>query len=1110
MPLCAACLILLGLSACRQPEPPPPLDGATVAVLPPVLSSPAAEQLYGIVPEAQWLSPAHLRENLLACRESNRVVLVPDAHAVSLEMWEELERHRMAGGWLLYIGREPLADGVREVDGQRRSSAEVLAVRVQDAVRLPRDLPITEWAHHVSSGESTSAVQPVQNNAPPWPASWVDVEDFAEWDMVFSPMFSDGLAGGDANALALYLSGDANTTRLVLEAETRARGRWIAVVPLSLEWQLAEIRASDFLPAAVPANRVKSHAQLEFSEVIRLKVGLHNLHGPQAPGSHRFGLSEPRLMTVPDARIAQSKELFFTRPGIRYAERGGTAKATATDRTLSLGSLSWESPKPGPRGTGGSAFSGARWTPVFQVDGPDGWPRGWPASCYAETPESGPGRRWGWIGLDIKDADPRTVQVLIAETVDRLRTPAVFTGGGCEQFVYEPDAMLRVLARCLFSGADREPVRVVAELVDARGEVLRRTVSKIVEPPEDPASSVAMTLTLGLLPDVKKEPQDFLLRMAIEDYAGERVFDRFEQALKVVPSRDDPDPDEWLKVTGTRFTHFKRPVFLLGVSYEPDQVRKEEPRSWLAPDCFDPDLLRRDLARLAGGGINVLTLALSGKEQLPQLQYVIEEARAAKIWLGLAIDKLDPLGPDVEEALELMDAAGLKQEPQVFAVCLSRRRYLGDAAERSVYDRAWETWLVDQFGSIEQAEQVLGKPVWRKAGRVTGPPDAALSRAGPYPMVAAYRRFIDDTISRRHGVVRRALGYGGFPQLVTAYTGIGQAGIADGFFPLDAAAIAAHVDFISICADSLRGDTDQLQEAAFLSLYGRAVSDGRPVVWCELAYPLGEQPRMADLVEQADAHRRLLDTALSSRVAGSFGVCGESAVMGGAHGETSVLAPHGFWRPVGDVFRKFSNRLRGERNVPRAWRGRQINRDLDARGVTALWEQWRKDVLADEGLDQAEELRPVGFARLTTEMPCPPADEMAKEDSVPYPYANAEWGEVRVSDRLLSRTAGKALNVQVGETLSLEIMNTGPATWAGAGAKHAGLVTVLAQHPERRPMHIKMGALPYGEHTRVLWTASEVGSWTLRPYLAQRGPFGEPLLIDVAPHRPRLSPASTP
>jgi hypothetical protein len=270
-------------------------------------------------------------------------------------------------------------------------------------------------------------------------------------------------------------------------------------------------------------------------------------------------------------------------------------------------------------------------------------------------------------------------------------------------------------------------------------------------------------------------------------------------------------------------------------------------------------------------------------------------------------------------------------------------------------------------------------------------------------------------------------------------------------------------------------------------------------MWQDIAFPLGAEPRQADLIEQADAHRRLLDATLAGKAAGCFAVCQGRRTGHPSYGERSVLAPSGLWRPVGEVFRHFSNRLRGERNVPRVWQGREMDRDSDARGVTALWREWRR---VENRRPEDEEIRPVGFRRPSTEM-------VARIPNRAGPrFANAEWGEVWLRGRPLARKPGAVATVDVGDTLSLEIINTGPATWEVSGSERAGLVRLRASHPKRRPTTLKVRGLAYGERDVLQWTATEVGRWSLQAHQANRGPFGERLIVDVAPQRVRVrSPA---
>jgi hypothetical protein len=788
----------------------------------------------------------------------------------------------------------------------------------------------------------------------------------------------------------------------------------------------------------------------------------------------------------------------FAPAGRRYSFFGGEARSLFSGRKLTLRAMRVQSPLPGRRGGSGFPGQGPRWAPFFQVNGEDDWAMGWPASCFVVRSEAGVARCWGWVGADLAEENAPALQTMLAEMVAYLRGGHYFLHAGIDRFWIREGDAIEINGRCVSAAGAEGPVRMSAELADASGSVLRRVNTDPLTPRQlyglDPAR-----LNLGLAPGLSRETAGYTLRILLEhpESPGE-PYDRIEQAIQVSPRDPVAATGSRLTTTGSRFSLDKRAVFLLGVRYEPSAwSARDDEAHWLDPGQFDPYYMERDLARLAGGGINALVIDYRREDQAPQLRCLIREATARNLWLYLSVAGLDPLEPDFALAQRLIDAADLCNERRVFGFELSRRDCFGSAGDRRRYDGEWASWLADQFGSVEHAEAVLGQPVWRDGERVTGPPDAALLEDGPQrTLVAAYRRFLDDLLSSRYGLVRRYLARHGCLQLVSAVNGGGlaPAACADEA-PIDPGAGVAHLDFVTLSAEALPGPENLYQEAAFLTAYARGVSGGKPVVWLDTPPRLSGRPDRQQLEEQARIHGLIADMAEKSHAAGWFGLPG-------------VLGPDGLWRPVGDVFRRVAYRQRGLRNVPRVWSGRVLDRDADARGLSALWERWRTVYGDEAAAGEVEEVRPTGFGIPTTKIVPRTLEGMPYDEPAPLQFINGEWGEVLANDVRMVRQSDQTLRVDVRSMLGLTLLNTGPATWSGSVSGRAGTVWVRATRGDRRPQYLRVPTTAFGDTCSIEWMASEVGTWTLRPYLWSHGAFGEPLVVEVLPRRHRMRPGA--
>lgn len=135
--------------------------------------------------------------------------------------------------------------------------------------------------------------------------------------------------------------------------------------------------------------------------------------------------------------------------------------------------------------------------------------------------------------------------------------------------------------------------------------------------------------------------------------------------------------------------------------------------------------------------------------------------------------------------------------------------------------------------------------------------------------------------------------------------------------------------------------------------------------------------------------------------------------------------------------------------------------------MSALWNKWR-DTYRRETRDQRiEEVRPTGDGKLTSELPVVSVGGATFKAPAPLAFANAEWCNAPVRAKL-------------GEPVTLELINTGPATWDN--------VRVAGQAIDRTA---------FSARARILWTPTIAGKIRLRPALPGNIEFGQPLEIEI-------------
>ena len=740
-----------------------------------------------------------------------------------------------------------------------------------------------------------------------------------------------------------------------------------------------------------------------------------------------------------------------------------------------------QSPFPRPLGLVSPSPVTARWIPLAETEDASGQARAWPLSLWVEAPGPQGFRAWGWLGLDDVEEGQDLVISLLQEAARRLHQGCFLIQAGPPHRALSGGSLLELSARvaCADTGLS---LRVVAELLDTDNRVARRVSA--------PAKDWTQ-LNLGTLPRIPDRHRDYRLRMMLVGADHDRVYDEMVQPLRVLPAVP-PSGQEYIRVTGARFTLGRRPIFILGAPLRLRNgvgLQAEEPGHHpLDPEVFDTAAIKRALDQAQEAGLNLLRVNLAQTNQAPQLRWLMEEMRPRSMWIQLAVAGLDPLELDLGRARALLEAAPVLKDPVLFAVEAGSRSALGAEDQRRHWDGAWREWLIEQYGSVEHAEEVLGQKVWRDAESVTGPPDEALAvDTEERAWVAVYRRFVDDLVSRRLGQVRRFLAGQGNQSLLGACRGWGG---PPGLFPLDPGSGSAHLDFVQLDAGGLHEDDAARPVAVHSALYARGMNLGKPVIWANVGDEAGRTPGPATLERQALRVQGQMELALRSHAAGLLVRPLPGGQSPADQMDEGFTDPDGRWRPAGEALRRFNQRVRREATVPPSWAGRLVNRDRDARGLYG----WLLKG-AGEGLEPGvlAEVRPEGFGRNSYETPLESVGGRPHADPAPWSWLNAEWGLLRAGTQGVER----AQTVKIREALELELWNTGSARWINTKTRRLGAVWVRVLHPGGREEWLPVAETGPGHSFTVKWTPADAGVFSLRAWSGDQGGFGEPLSLTV-------------
>lgn len=1090
--------LLLGIlwiqAGCKPPERARITSQSPVCILDtgPITTECAAWQhlVLQIYPEAAICSEQEL--NSLS-PEDRRVVLVPDSSSIPSFLWKPIDQALNRGVPLLFMGRNPFQQRIVLTDQGPETAADRIRTLMAQAKR-PHALPdIAIWSHVNDSGTLRGRVHLTDSPAERWPAVQVDIEDFAEWDVLEGRVSEEGLPEL-ANGLCFYARGSTATSRLLMECSEQDGSRWIQALTLKTQWQPFVLQAQNFQYLRGGRNRGGANDHLNLAQTASLRIGLNAEHAPQAPGEHRFSVSDFRMAFVPETGLhPRPPTLPMLFPAYDHFDFSAHEFLAPSGQDYVLQRARLQSPVRYSQGQGRAKDAPFRWQALGVAQGNLG-ERGWPVSLWLDT-HGDTLRKYGWIATDPGGPARELLPEMVQQAVRTLKQNTHLISAGTGAASCKPGALLNVHISWHAGSEPAAPLRLATELLDENGTVLRRVTSSRLE--DDTKGLQHSVLHAGRAPTIDSSRR-FRIRTRLEEALGSgRVLDEIDCGLSVIPPQPKPEAREQIQCSGGRFFYRRAPIFMLGQDYEPQYrpLSMDKADHWLEAHRYDSDAVRQDLDRLMANGLNTISIEYTALSQVPQLLDLFDAARELGLWIYLRVPAFNPLDPELKTGLALVEALDLPRHPEVFALCLSGAATATPGPPLNQFDPEWHNWVLEQYGSVAHAEHVLGTTLWTtNEGRLTHPPLQELQASPKSASIIAYKRFANDLVSRRIGTSVRLLRDMQCPQLISARTSFMP---KPGTLPAAPSAGAIHLDFISPDVGFLHGSLDDFYEAGFLAAYARGFSNGKPLLWLDFGCDVGPEPSDIDLQNQARVYRNMFELVDNSVAAGCIGQHTPGGWDPIHQTDTGMLNPSGTARPALILHREMVHRQRQTTMEIQGWKGRTL--PLDTASLPSLWDQWREVYRTETQQAAIEELRPEDFSALSTQfIPLGP-DDTAWENPAPMKSLNSEWGHIHLRSSESDHFCMPPYHIASGQTLELHLINTGPMTWVRGDSSMPGTVCVEAKGPNQQRELIPLPQTPYEQTARLTWRPPSSGLWTLRAWLNGYGGFGEDLTLSIAP-----------
>lgn len=1087
--------ILLLFSGCSRDQPPArrSVDEDRILVLEPVLQDGVAQAWQELLrskwPGAQRAAAGQWEAALHEALESEVLVVIPDSARLPVEAGDWLDAFIGAGGHALFLGAAPFSDPVIRYAAEPMPTSAYMERLMRQAESIDEFSVIQLWSHERTAGAPSSRVRAAHGI--PWQGVEVDVSGLLQSDVMALPEPVEALAELDIGAIALFVRGSENTSRLTLRVRQEDGVEWLYPVAVNDQWQPLVISNSDWHRLKGEQGEGSADKVIDFSQIESFSIGLDTEWVPQSIGPHQYGASDIRV--IPQSALRPSTpppdRPIIGAPAARTVAtveeiRGQRASGHWRMRDESAGFV-WQNPAIH------HPDDSARWISLFEGGNRRDAASASMAGLYLRQGESL--EQWGWIGLDLNRRTRRAIRGMLNEVAYFFQRGHFLLAANTNQHWYEPEESFDLTVHVVGLRPDSPlSVRVSAELRDQDGQIIRRVVSSPLDGTESEIS-----MSLGVVPRVETGAENYSVEFVLEEIGGvSRQFDRLRRPVKVQGAQPAIQTEERIRAMAGRLVAGRIPHFIMGTHYNPGLLRTPDP-VWLALDHFPAAQIQSDFSDLRAAGINAISIPYTDLEQARQVRYVLDAARSESLWVTLRLPHAWAWSQQPSGIAPYLDALDFKNDRNVFSLDITPAS--SPIANIDDLNEVWTDWLQNQAGGLRLAQERWGDWLRFSEEQAVFPSADDLERlpdtADLWPFL---HRFLTDWWSRELGRIAHQIRAADYAVLLTAHWDGAQANVREideGTLPFLAAAGAVHLDYLTVVPGRLLEGDQMLGGEIFKGAYARGSMYGKPIVWGPLNAPVGGRPRSADYRLQEQMISTFYRLAMQTQTSGGWLGHYQPIAHRPWDADEGIVDLLGRQRPATRALRQTVNQLRGYRMPPLQWGGREMPHPTGPTAWATLQENWSPVYNEEAAERRIVEIRPESF--LTGSVDALPA-RLADLSEAPFLYMHAEWGAVEVNGRdWPRRLPTEPVQMEPQEDLRAEWINRGPARWTASRDQQDGTVWVAVEREGHATHYLPVRAVRPGERIWIEWTPVSPGTYTLRGIWWDRGKFGESLTVHV-------------
>ncbi len=984
----------------------------------------------------QSITPEQAGDSAVLAPGRYPIYIIPNARYYPQAALGSLGSYLQSGGRLIVIGGPAFTESAVNFQGRWVTPASVRREiqQVRPAViKFPfnNETELAGWTRSTNDGKAPGQIRIIKDPlASGGACAAIQIPRLTQWDFWLLPK-AEGLFGAGHSLLCLKVRGDSRTTQMAIELTEKDGSRWMATAPLSTQWQSVVLPLSDFRywpDSPTKGSRGSGGDHLNPQNVAAIHFGVSQSHTPAvSPGSHALflddvgtapnpvegadfggGASLPIIETVsPQYKVYGLSDIAAVRVAVgqnilpQDFSLPGTAAAVAPCRRFS-----------------GVGFSGdIKWRYIPLATAVDGQsrPRGDVISMLLCNSEPGKGAMVATVGINDPKltAHPSVVSAVVG-IARRMTTGPLLLRAGSEQMSYRQG----------------QAVVLGAELFKAAGHNPNATVRMTVRPISSSSSVSAVFSSTKTFSEAETtarfewKPERFdaaLYWVTAELLDGNRVVDQIGHEMTIL-AEEKPVPDEFIKVQKGEFILKGKPWYPVGVNYWPTSVAGIEAKDymywlhWLAPGKYDPAEIEEDLTQMEGMGINLVSIHLGLPEHLTNLLDFLGRCRDHDIRVNGFVEGASPLAFNEKQVRDLIQAGRLDQNPMIFAydIIWEPGNSVFNKEGRPRWDPDWQDWIVRQYGSIENAEKDWRFSVQRNGEQATSPSDQQLSQDGNWRiMVAAYRRFMDDLMSRKWNDATRRLRTIVPRQLLSFRQG--------NTFPHDFALTAEvkHIDFICPEGYAIPNSEDGYNSAGFITRYVTYTTGGKPVIWAEFGStvwnPVTVSPNPDSIVAQGRYQDMFYRMVLQSGADGTIPWWWPGGYRTDEKSDFGILNPDRSLRPAATALVQYAPKIRAARTLPAAEVPFVADRDANAGGYWYMaFNSGRNAYAAAAAQGKMLVVRSRGSGTTSVDTPLTAVGNTPCNGHNPPQFLNAEFNFFRVQD-----SQGRWVDIHNGDTVKV-------------------------------------------------------------------------------------------